>query len=229
MKLSELCESERPREKLLERGCSSLSDAELLAILIRTGTTSDSAIELAHKLLLSANGKLTTLAGFSLAQLCSISGIKKGKAPGILAAFELGRRFMNASESGKGESVTSPDTIFRLMLPHLKGLDHEECWVLLLDHSMIPTAKLRMSKGGSESTVIEKKDIIREAIKHKAAYIILVHNHPDGNPMPSKGDIKMTKELEKAAKTMDLTLVDHVIVCDGSYYSFSEERITQAL
>ena len=229
MKISDLCQSERPREKLLGRGCGSMSDAELLAILIRTGTRKESAIDVAQRLLSEADGSLLKLANFSLKQLCSISGIKEGKAPAILAAIELGRRFMNSQVSGDTVAVTNPEKTYKLMLPHLKGLEWEECWIMLLNAAMKPVAKRRMSSGCGDSTIMDKKDIIREALAHKAKYIILSHNHPGGNPMPSREDIEMTEDLAKAAREMDLTLLDHVIVCDDSFYSFSEERMIKTL
>lgn len=229
MKISELCLSERPREKLFQRGCGSLSDAELLAILIRTGTRKESAIDVAQRLLAAAEGSLLTLSNFSLEQLCGIDGIKEGKAPAILAAIELGRRFMNSRAAKDSSVITNPEKTYRLMLPHLKGLEWEECWIMLLDAAMKLVAKKRMTVGCGDSTIIDKKDIIREALAHKAKFIILSHNHPGSNPMPSEADIEMTGQLAKAAREMDLTLLDHVIVCDDSFYSFSDERMIKTL
>lgn len=229
MKISELCLSERPREKLLSKGAEALSDAELLAILIRTGTKSRSALELAHGLLFSAEGSLVKLSHMDLKALCKVPGIKNAKAPAIAAALELGRRFMNETAYETRSAVKTPGKIFRMMIPHLKGLQWEECWILLLNSSQYPVAKLKVTGGGTDMTLVDKREIIRQALAHKAKYIVLIHNHPSGNPLPSQADIDLTEDICQAAVSMDLRLLDHLVVCDDCFYSFSDEMMTRAL
>ncbi len=229
MKISDYCASERPREKLLSRGPAALGNAELLAILLRVGKPGESVLDLAHRLLASADGSLLKLSGSTPKELCLHSGIKHDKAATLLAAFELGRRFLSEASWLPAESITTPDQVYRTMIPLLKGLDHEECWVLLLNKAQKAIGRLKMTRGGSSSTTIDVKDILRAALDHGAQGIILVHNHPSGNPLPGAADIAETKALVKAARPMDLTVLDHVIVCDSCYYSFTDERMTQTL
>ena len=229
MKISDCCASERPREKLLSRGPAALGNAELLAILLRVGSPGESVLDLAHRLLASVDGSLLKLSGSTPEQLCLHSGIKQDKAATLLAAFELGRRFLAEASWLPAESVTTPGQVYRTMIPLLKGLDHEECWILLVNKAQKLIGRRQMTRGGSGSTTIDIKDILKAALDQGAQGIILVHNHPSGNPFPGAADIAETKALQKAARPMDLTLLDHVIVCDSCYYSFTDDRMTQAL
>lgn len=225
MKISEMCETERPREKMLSRGPAALGNAELLAILIRTGIRNAGALDLAHRLLSVADGNLLKLKEMTLAQITSVPGIKSDKAVSVMAALELGRRFVAESSYSGTVPVTTPDAVYKMLIPHLKGLKKEECWILMLNSSQIPLKLERMTSGGSTSTVIDNKDILRSALECGAQCLILVHNHPSGNPMPGKADIRQTEALQVAAKSMDLVLVDHVIISDGAYYSFADDRM----
>ena len=229
MKLSDYCESERPREKLLARGAGALSHAELLAILLRVGTPGHNVLELGQQLLSSADGSLLKLSLSSLDDLCRISGIKHDKAATLLAAFELGRRFLDEEHWLPREPLATPGKVYELMIPRMKGLQHEECWVLMVNKAQRLIERRQMTRGGSSATVIDIKDILKAALDCNAQGLILVHNHPSGDPRPGAADISETRALQKAARSMDLLLLDHVIVCDDTYYSFTDEEMTRAL
>ena len=225
MRLKELCLDDRPREKMVEKGPAALSNAELLAIMIRTGTGKMNVVEVARALLHSAEGRLNAIADMSLDKLCSVSGIGPGKAVTIAAAFELGRRSAAELIVADRISVSSPKVVFRMMLPLLRGLDHEECWVIFLNRANYVLGKERMSVGGLESTVVDVKSILRRALEKKASGVILVHNHPSGSAMPGQADIRQTGLLKKALQTCEIQLLDHVIVAEDSWYSFADEQL----
>lgn len=227
MKLKEMCEAERPREKMLNQGPSSLGVAELLAILLRTGTTNDNVIDISHRLLSMAGGSLLRLSSFQRSELCSLPGIKDNKAVTLMAAFELGRRYMAESSYLPSEPVTTADAVYKMMIPYMKGLAHEECWIVPLNSSQLPLGRIRMTTGGGDSTTIDVRDIIRKALDVHAKSLILVHNHPSGNPEPGVADIQETKALKAAAESMDLLLLDHVVICDDCFFSFADERVTR--
>ena len=182
-------------------------------------------VEVARALLHSAEGRLNTIADMSLDKLCSISGIGPGKAVTIAAAFELGRRSAAELIIAERISVSSPKVVFRMMLPLLRGLDHEECWVIFLNRANYVLGKERMSVGGLESTVVDVKSILRRALEKKASGVILVHNHPSGSAMPGQADIRQTGLLRKALQTCEIQLLDHVIVAEDSWYSFADEQL----
>jgi DNA repair protein RadC len=225
MKIKELCIDERPREKMLGKGAESLSNAELLAILLRTGTGSMNAVDVARELLKKNDERLNLLAGMPPERLCETKGIGKGKAAVIAAAFELGRRSFMEPILESHTSIASPKAVCRLMLPQLRNLDHEECWVLFLNRANFLISKERISSGGLDSTIIDTKVILRKALEKKASGIILIHNHPSGSPLPGTADINATKLLDKALKTCGISLIDHVITADKSYYSFADEEV----
>lgn len=225
MRLKELCLDDRPREKMVEKGPAALSNAELLAIMIRTGTGKMNVVEVARALLHSAEGRLNAIADMSLDKLCSVSGIGPGKAVTIAAAFELGRRSAAELIVADRISVSSPKVVFRMMLPLLRGLDHEECWAIFLNRANYVLGKERMSVGGLESTVVDVKSILRRALEKKASGVILVHNHPSGSAMPGQADIRQTGLLKKALQTCEIQLLDHVIVAEDSWYSFADEHL----
>lgn len=227
MKIKELCMDERPREKMQEKGADSLSNAELLAIMLRTGTGRMNAVDVARELLKSAGGKLNEVAGMSISRLCETSGIGPGKAVTIAAAFELGRRCAAEPVIESHTSISSPKTVFRLMLPHMRGLDHEECWVLYLNRANYLISKERISSGGHDSTTLDSRMIARKAMERKACGIIITHNHPSGSAMPGNADIQATRQLEKALKICDISLLDHVVIAEDSYYSFADEELVR--
>lgn len=225
MKLKDLCEDDRPREKLVAKGPSALSNAELLAIMLRTGTGKMNVVDVARELLKSAEGRLNAIAGMSMEKLCSIDGIGPGKAVTIAATFELGRRSSAEQIIHDRNAVSSPKDVFRMMLPIMRGLDHEECWAVFLNRANYVLGKERMSAGGMDSTVIDTKAVIRRALERKACGVILVHNHPSGSAMPGQADIRQTAVLKKALQACEIQLLDHVVVAEDSWYSFADEQL----
>lgn len=225
MKIKELEADDRPREKMIGNGAGALSSAELMAVLLRTGSGRYNAVETARLLLKSAGGSLVTLAGMSLAQMCKTCGVGPGKAVAVAAAFELGKRYAAEKVRCERVSVTHPDMVYRMMWPLLKGLQHEECWVIYLNRANYVIAKERLSSGGLAATVIDVKLILKKALDILASGLIIVHNHPSGNPHPGKNDIACTEALKKAAGTMDITLYDHIIISDDRFFSFADERV----
>ena len=225
MKLKELCIDDRPREKMLEKGPSSLSNAELLAIMIRTGTGKMNVVDVARTLLHTAEGRLNAIADMPMEKLCSISGIGRSKAVTIAAAFELGRRSAAEKIVQDRVPVTSPKDVFRMMLPFMRGLDHEECWAVFLNRANYVLGKDRMSVGGLDSTTMDVKAVLRRALDRKASGVILVHNHPSGSALPGQADIRQTALLRKALQTCEIQLVDHVVIAEDSWYSFADEQL----
>jgi len=224
MKLKELNIEERPRERLISKGSSALGNAELLAILLRTGSGNKNVLEMSHELLAAA-GSLTELSAMSIDKMQAIGGIGKNKAATVTAAFELGRRFAAEGSRSPCRAITNASQIFSIMFPVLKGIDHEECWILYLNRANHILYKEKVSIGGLSSTTIDTNSILRKAIEKKADGIILVHNHPSGNPQPGKADVVETERLKKAAETFSISMLDHVIISDSGYYSFADQMI----
>ena len=229
MKLSEMCEKERPREKLLLKGSESLSDGELLAILLRSGNPGENVNDLAQRLLSSVGGQLRLLFTTSPEVLCRTRGIGPAKASGLLAAFELGKRFVREQCLQDRRPFVTARQVYDLMIPQLKGLDHEECWVLYLDASNCLVERRKMTVGGAQATVMDSGQIVRSAMERGARGIILVHNHPSGIPDPSSADIRQTELLHSALDACGLSLLDHVVVADYKFYSFADSRTYPAL
>ena len=225
MKLKELCSDESPREKMMDKGASALSNAELIAILLRTGTGRMNVLELSQQLLRIAEGKLNNIMNMTCDSLCQINGIGPGKAITVAAAFELGRRSSLESIIDDKTSISNPRSVFRMMLPLLRGLDHEECWGIFLNRANYVIGKECFSKGGLDSTVLDIKSIVRKSLERKACGIIIVHNHPSGSALPGESDISQTRKLKKALDTCGLSLIDHIIIAEDSYYSFADERL----
>ena len=186
MKLKELNSDERPRERMMEKGAASLSNAELVAILLRTGTGRMNVVDVARALLKSGENKLTAIMTMPPEKMCEIDGIGKSKAMTVAAAFELGRRCALETAVECKDSITNPKAVYRIMIPELRGLDHEECWGLFLNRANYIISRERFSSGGIDSTVIDTKTIARKALEKKATSMILIHNHPSGNPYPGK-------------------------------------------
>ncbi|MBR6882772.1 MAG: DNA repair protein RadC [Bacteroidales bacterium] len=227
MKLLDWDRDERPREKLLRLGPSALGNAELLAIFISSGTPGTNAVEAAQALLSSAGGRLTELCKRTPKELMKARSVGPARAVTIAAALELGRRYFSEVSAGP-PVVTGPEDVVRLMLPLLKGLDHEECWVLYLNRSNHVTGRERLTSGTADATLIDPKSVLRGAISHQAKAVILVHNHPSGSPMPGEADIWETQRLRQALKALDVKLFDHVILSDCAWYSFQDERCRPA-
>ncbi len=224
MKISDLSLEERPREKLLSRGAQALSDGELLAILLRSGQRGESAIELGQRLLALTDGRLTGLFDCDAQYLAGMKGVGTARAATLLAAFELGRRFM-MEESAGSEPVRSAHQVYHMMLPRMKGLKHEECWLLLLGRRGELQAKVKLTVGDSRSTIIDIPAIVRNAIERGSASVILVHNHPNGDPRPSGSDIRETGALRDACVSCSIKLLDHIIIANDHFYSFNEEKM----
>ena len=221
--ITDWAEEDRPREKLMAKGVASLSNAELLAILMRSGSKDENAVELARKILLDYKNNLGELGKASLPQLKSYKGMGEAKAISIIAAMELGRRRNSDEIIEKKKIITSKD-IFLLFQPMLSDLPHEELWILFLNNSCRMIDKKRLSAGGLADTTIDVRVIMKMAIEHLASRIALCHNHPSGNPTPSSYDIMATRKIKEGGKLLDIELIDHVIVADNRYYSFADEE-----
>ena len=228
MKIKELCPEERPREKMRLRGAKALSNAELLAILLGSGTGGKSAVDVAQELMASADGRLTLLGSMPIERLISHKGVGETRALTIAAALELGRRAFEEMAVIDKRSVTSPELVYQLMLPVLKNLDHEECWVLYLNRANYIIGKEMITSGSLECTLIDTNRILRKAIEKQCSHVILVHNHPSGSARPGQADIHQTETLRRALSAIGLSLMDHVVIAEDSFYSFSEERVGKA-
>ncbi|MGD9978720.1 MAG: DNA repair protein RadC [Bacteroidales bacterium] len=215
---------DRPREKMLQKGTASLSDAELLAILLRSGNSDETAVTVAQRLLTLASNNLNELGKFSLHQLTRLKGIGEAKALTVLAALELGRR-RKVVEVLTRERVTSSQDVTGIFQPMLADLPHEEFWVLLLNKANKIIDKVRVSQGGVTGTAVDVRIIVKVAVEHLASSIIIAHNHPSGNPKPSDKDIAITKKLKEATNLFDIAMLDHLIITDNECYSFADNGI----
>ena len=214
---------DRPREKLLSKGVSTLSNAELLAVILRSGTKNETVVELSQQILKSFGNDLNRLGKVSANQLISkFKGVGKAKAIGIIAALELGKRRNAEDIQNKGKILCSID-IYNYFHPLLCDLPHEEFWALFLNHSNKIIDKFKISQGGISQTVVDSKIIFKEALAHLASYVVLCHNHPSGNFMPSSQDNTVTQIIKKGLEALDMRLIDHVILTDGSYFSFADD------
>lgn len=226
MRIKDLSYDDRPREKMIAKGPAALSNAELLAILIRTGDSAHNAVDLSREIMSELGGSVAALASTSLEALCDIPGIGIGKALTIAAAIELGRRFCADSGNLDKTSINSAEMVYRMMIPHMKGLDHEECWVIFLNRANYVIGKEVVSTGGISSTTMDTKVLVRKALEKKASSMILVHNHPSGSPRPGPDDIRATRALQRAVEHFDISLMDHIIFTDDRFFSFSDEKVT---
>ena len=215
---------DRPREKLLLKGTAALSEAELIAILIGSGTAKLSAVEVAKKILQYGGNNLNELARLTIKDLMKIKGIGEAKAITIVAALELGRRRKESSAEEKPKIVSSLDA-FNIIKGDLIDLPQEEFWVLLLNRANRVIKKKRVSEGGVSSTVADPKIIYKMALEDLASGIIVAHNHPSGNLAASKSDIDLTKKLKEAGKFLEVQLLDHLIVANQKYFSFADEGL----
>ncbi len=218
-------EDDRPREKLQNKGVNSLSDAELIAILIGSGSRNESAVELSKKILASVNGNLIELSKLSINDLVkNFKGIGDAKAISIIAALELGKR-RRSSEVIIKEKITTSKDAFELLHALIGDSHYEEFWVILLNkaHKIIKT--ISISEGGIAGTVADPKKIFKIALEHNACSIVLCHNHPSGNLKASDDDIRLTRKIKEAGLMLDIQIVDHIIIGDDNYYSFADEGI----
>jgi DNA repair protein RadC len=217
-------EEDRPREKLLLKGKSALSDAELIAILIGSGTRSLSAVDVAKIILTKAENDLNQLAKFSVKDLQKIKGIGEAKAVSIVSALELGRRRKDMDFVQKVR-ITCSNDIYQLMKPQLMDLPKEEFWILLLNRANSLIKKEQVSSGGVSGTVADPKIIFKAALDQYASSVVLVHNHPSGNLKPSQADINLTNKMKEAGKLLEIPILDHIIFGDQGYMSFADEGL----
>lgn len=217
-------ENDRPREKLMLQGRAALSDAELIAILIGSGSRNETAVELSKRILNDSNNNLNELGKLSIDQLQQFKGIGEAKAITIAAALELGRRRAATSQEAKPK-ITSSKSAFLHLLPKLEDLPHEEFWVILLSRSNSILQTVNISKGGVSGTVADAKIIFKTALSYQASGIILAHNHPSGNLRPSEEDKRLTRKLAEGARLLDFTILDHIIIGDNNYFSFADENL----
>ncbi len=225
MKIQQFGKEDRPRERLLTQGAGALGNAELLAILLRTGTAGCNVLEVA-RLLLEKAGSLTHLSGMSPEEMTEVPGIGPDKAATISAALELARRFSAETLTLNKVHIRSPSEIAALMTPRLKGLAHEETWCLFLNRAHYIVAKEKLASGTLESVSIDSRAIVKRALEKKAKGIILVHNHPAEDPHPGKEDIVMTEKIRDSLDSFGIKLLDHIIICSDSYFSFSDDHVT---
>lgn len=217
-------EDDKPREKLMLKGKTALSDAELVAILISSGSRNESAVSLSKRILSSVDNNLNALGKLSLKQLMEFKGIGEAKAVSIAAALELGRR-RRAEESVELSKITSSKAVFEIMQPIIGELPHEEFWVLYLNNSNKIIHKSQLSKGGITGTVVDIRLIFKTALEHNAISVILTHNHPSGKLQASDADKDITKKLKVAGEQLDIKVLDHIIITETGYFSFQDEGI----
>ncbi|MEJ2595259.1 MAG: DNA repair protein RadC [bacterium] len=220
--ISHWAEEDRPREKLLIKGKGQLSKAELIAILIGSGSREESAVQLAKTVLNSVQNNLAELARLTVTDLLTIKGIGEARALTIIAALELGKRRLSEEVLTK-KKIRSSEDVFHYLFPDLSDKHYEEFWILLLDRANQVIGKKNISEGGISGTVADPKKIFRLALDYKASAIIMAHNHPSNNLKPSNNDIELTKKLRSAGKLLDMEVLDHLIFGHDSYYSFADE------
>ena len=214
--------ADRPREKLLQHGSKALSEAELLAIIIRDGMRNRSALDITKELLGSYDNSIATIAKLSVHDLVKIKGIGEAKAIAIVAAMELGRRRVSETAMQKGQITSSADA-YQLLHPRLRDLMQEAFWIILLDRRSKVISIEEVHLGGMASMVVDPKVVFQRALERKACSVILSHNHPSGAPSPSNEDIRLTEKMKSAGQFIDIKVLDHIIIGEGSYYSFADE------
>ena len=224
MSIKFLAEDDRPREKFLLKGKSALSDSELLAIILGSGNNEDSAVELARKILASVDYNWQKLSKLSIKDLMKFKGIGEAKAISVAAALEIGRR-KAAQEIPEKEKVTSVNDLYKIFSQYLSDLQTEEFWAIFLDQKNHVIYKTQISKGGISGTLVDVRVIFRIAIEHFATSLVVAHNHPTGNLTPSQPDISITRRIKEAGYLLDIKLLDHLIIGENSFFSFSEQGL----
>ncbi len=217
-------QDDQPREKLLNKGKSALSDAELVAILIGSGNREESAVDLCKRILASTNNNLGELGKLPIKQLMAFKGIGEAKAISIVAALELGRR-RRGSEALDRKKITSSKSVFELLQPIIGELPHEEFWIVYLNNSNKVIQKNQLSKGGITGTLVDVRLALKIALEVGATGIVLAHNHPSGTLNPSKADRELTRKLKIASESLDIKVLDHIIITEKAYFSFADEGI----
>ncbi|MCJ7449211.1 MAG: DNA repair protein RadC [Bacteroidales bacterium] len=224
LKITDWAVEDRPREKLIQKGTSSLSDAELLAILISSGTRDKSAVDLGRELLSLVNNNLNALGKLTISDFKKIHGIGTARAVTIVAALELGRRRKLAEVPDAVQIKCSKD-VADIFQPLLSDLSHEEFWILFLNRSNKVINRMKLSQGGISGTVTDVRVVLKKAIEYLASGIILCHNHPSGNLNPSESDTRITQKIKEAGNLMDIQLLDHLIISEKDYYSFADNGL----
>ena len=222
LNINQWAEEDRPREKMANLGAESLSNAELLAILIGSGSSKESAVDLMKRILSDCNNNLNTLGKMTIHELCQYNGIGEAKAISILAACELGNRRQMESPEERPDLGTAT-RIYNHMHPKMQDLDVEEFWVLLMNQHYRLIKMVRISHGGITETAVDVRIIMREAVLANCTVLAVCHNHPSGNLSPSKQDEELTRTIRRACEAMRIHFLDHVIITDGHYYSFHEQ------
>lgn len=221
LNINQWAEEDRPREKLMHLGAETLSNAELLAILIGSGSTKESAVDLMKRMLTGCNNNLNTLGKLTIHDLMQYNGIGEAKAVTILAACELGKR-RQLEKAEERPFLNTATKIYNYMHPLMQDLDTEEFWVLLMNQNYKLIKKLRIAHGGLSEVSVDIRIIMREAVLANATILVAAHNHPSGNIVPSKADDALTRNLKQACDIMRLHLLDHLVVTDGQYFSYHE-------
>lgn len=224
LNINQWAEEDRPREKMERLGAQALSDAELLAILVGSGSTKEDAVSLMKRILADCNNNLNTLGKMSIHDLCHYNGVGPAKAITIMAACELGKRRQMESPEERPDLGTAT-RIYNHMHPVMQDLDVEEFWILLMNQNFRLIKKQRIAHGGISEVSVDIRIIMREAVLCNATILVACHNHPSGNIRPSKEDNDLTKSIMQACNVMRIKFMDHVIITDGSYYSYKEEGI----
>ena len=224
MSIKFLAEDDRPREKFLLKGKYALSDSELLAIILGSGNNEDSAVELARKILSSVDYNWQKLSKLSIKDLMKFKGIGEAKAISVAAALEIGRR-KAAQEIPEKEKVTSVNDLYKIFSQYLSDLQTEEFWAIFLNQKNHVIYKTQISKGGISGTLVDVRVIFRIAIEHFATSVVVAHNHPTGNLTPSQPDISITRRIKEAGDLLDIKLLDHLIIGENSFFSFSEQGL----
>ena len=224
LNINQWAEADRPREKMIAKGAEALSDAELLAILIGSGNDEETAVELMQRVLADCHNDLNRLGKWELTDYTAYRGLGPAKSVSIMAALELGKRRKARGVSDR-QTIRSSADIYELFHPLMADLPIEEFWVLLLSHGNRVIDLVRISRGGIDQTTADVRTILREALLKRATQLALVHNHPSGNRIPSNEDKQLTQLVQGAARTMNIRVIDHLVVTDGSYFSFNDEGI----
>jgi DNA repair protein RadC len=217
-------QDDQPREKLLYKGKAALSDAELVAILIGSGNRQESAVDLCKRIFASANHNLSALGKLSIKQLMEFNGIGEAKAISIIAALELGRR-RRGEEALEKKKITSSKSAFELMQPIIGELEHEEFWIIYMNNSNKVLQKNQLSKGGITGTLVDVRLVLKNALEVGAVGLILAHNHPSGTLKPSEADKQITQKLKLAAQSLDIKVLDHLIITEKAYFSFADDSL----
>ncbi len=217
-------QDDQPREKLLNKGKAALSDAELVAILIGSGNREESAVDLSKRILKGVENNLSELGKLSIKQLMDFKGIGEAKAITIIAALELGRR-RRSEDALEKKKIVSSLSAFELMQPIIGDIQHEEFWIIYLNNSNKVIQKNQLSKGGITGTLVDVRLVLKNALEVGATGIILAHNHPSGTLTPSEADKQLTNKLKVASESLDIKVLDHVIVTEKAYFSFADENL----